>query len=551
MCERPGVMQPKLEAADGVASGSIERRPDAGAVASKSGRGVGRGPVELPLQGGVHSQMSLRINTNVNAMNALRNLEQTSFKVANSIERLSSGLRINRAADDPAGLIISESLRAQIDGLNQAVSNAQDASNLIKTAEGGLQEVNSLLRSIRQLAVHAANTGVNDSTAVQADQTQIKSAIESIDRIASQTQYGNKNLLDGTAGITASVIDTARLNGVNLGATFGGYVAQSGNVTITVNNSATRAQSVGTATYANINSSLSLVGGGTTGAGGTVVVNGQSIVVSGSETVQTLINKINNLASVTGVSADFTAGNGSGAIVLKQQSYGANFSIVQAESARLINGTSGTSVAGLNATVTVQAQTLVNGAVTSTTATFVGGRSSTDSGLRATDTYGNSILLSEQGNTNTSTATNVARVSASNLQFQIGGNGGQYVSASLGNVGATNLGTTAVAGINLSSIDVTTSAGASNALSVIDEAISSISTLRANLGSLQKNTLDVTIRFLGIGVENLSASESQIRDTNVAQEVVALTKNQVLQQAGTSVLAQANASPQSVLSLLR
>src|SRR5678816_1854090 len=116
--------------------------------------------------------MSLRINTNVTALNSLRNLQDVSGQVSNSIQRLSSGLRINNAADDPAGLIISESLRAQIDGLNQAVSNSQDATNLIKTAEGGLTEVNSLLRNVRQLAIHAGNTGVNDQVAVQADQTQ-------------------------------------------------------------------------------------------------------------------------------------------------------------------------------------------------------------------------------------------------------------------------------------------------------------------------------------------------------------------------------------------
>src|SRR5207249_5299802 len=128
--------------------------------------------------------MSLRINTNVTAINALNNLQQTSNAVATSIERLSSGLRINRAEDDPAGLIISEGLRAQIDGLNQAISNSQDAGNVIKTAEGGLSTVNDLLRNIRTLAVHAANTGVNDQVAVQADQTQIASAISSIQRIA-------------------------------------------------------------------------------------------------------------------------------------------------------------------------------------------------------------------------------------------------------------------------------------------------------------------------------------------------------------------------------
>jgi flagellin len=494
--------------------------------------------------------MSLRINTNVTALNALRNLDQTSNAVSTSIERLSSGLRINRASDDPAGLIISEGLRAQIDGLNQAISNAQDANNLIKTAEGGLSEINSLLRSVRQLAVHAANTGVNDVNAVQADQTQIKSAIDSIDRIATQTQFGTKRLLDGTSGISSSVIDTTHVAGVNISGTFGGVALQSGLVSVTVNDAATRAAAAGSATYASVNATLATVNGTTTGAGGTVVVNGQSITLAGSDTVQSLIDKINNLASVTGVSAAFTQGNGSGSVVLTQQTYGSNYQIVEAESSTLIFGAAGTSVAGLNATVTVTAQGLVNGSVSTVTATFVGGRGSTDSGLRVTDTYGNSVLLTEAGN-DTSTSGNVARVTTGSLQFQIGANSGQYVQQTLGNVQTSQLGATTIAGLTLRTIDVTTATGASNTIKIVDEAISQVSNLRAQLGAFQKNTLDSTINFLGVGVENLSASESQIRDTNVAQEVVNMTKNQILQQAGTSVLAQANQAPQQVLTLLR
>src|SRR6476659_1475294 len=271
--------------------------------------------------------MSLRINTNVTALNALRNLEQTSSTVSSSIERLSSGLRINQAADDPAGLIISEGLRAQIDGLNQAISNSQDAGNVIKTAEGALSEINGLLRNVRTLAVHAANTGVNDQVAVQADQTQINSALSSIERIAEQTQFGAKKLLDGTSGTTASVVDTKSVAGASIGSTFGGVSTQSGPVTITVNNAATRATSVGTATYASVNASISTVNGTTIGSGGTIVLNGQSISVSGSDTVQTLINKINGISSTTGVAANFTFGNGSGSVVLTQQNYGGNFNI--------------------------------------------------------------------------------------------------------------------------------------------------------------------------------------------------------------------------------
>jgi flagellin len=494
----------------------------------------------------------LRINTNVTAYNALRNLGQTSAAVSTSIERLSSGLRINRASDDPAGLIISEGLRAQVDGLNQAISNAQDANNVIKTAEGALTEVNSLLRSVRQLAVHAANTGVNDVNAVQADQTQIKSAIESIDRIASQTQFGAKKLLDGTSGISASVIDTSRVGGIYIGGTYGGVATQDGTVAISVNNAATRATATGTATYASVNATIATANGGSSGSGGTIVLNGQSITVSGSDTVQTLIDKINNVAGTTGVSANFSAANGSGTIVLTQRNYGSNFKIVASESASLFTtGASGTNVSGLNATVTVTAWGNVNGAVTTVVSTWSGGRGAGDSGLRVTDTYGNSILLSELGNSTATSNQDVARVTAGALQFQVGANAGQSVSISLGNISTNNLGNTAVTGATLKSVDVTTSTGADNALKILDEAISQVSVLRAQLGAFQKNTLEATTRFLGVGVENLSSSESQIRDTDVAKEVVSLTKNQILQQAGTSALAQANAAPQSVLSLLR
>jgi flagellin len=495
--------------------------------------------------------MSLRINTNVTALNALRNLDQTSSTVSKSIERLSSGLRINNASDDPAGLIISEGLRSQIDGLNQAISNSQDANNLIKTAEGGLTEVNSLLRSIRTLAVHAANTGANDANAAQADQQQIQSAIDTIDRIATQTQFGTKKLLDGTAGVTAAVVDTQNVSGIAIGGNFNSLQTQNGTVSIQVTTAATRAASTGAATYASVNTSLSLVNGGTQGAGGTVVINGQSLSVSGADTVQSLINKINNLAGSTGVSANFTSANGSGSIVLTQQNYGANFKINESESATLINGTSGINTTGVNAVATVTAYASTNGgAAAAQTATFTGGRSSTDSGLRLTDTSGNSILLTEAGNGTTGTIA-VGQITAGNVQFQIGANANQTVSTSLGNIQTNQLGNTSVNGLTLRTLDVTTASGAANALTSVDEAIQQVSKLRASLGSFQKNTLDSTTRALGVGVENLSASESQIRDTNVADEVVKLTKNQILQQAGTSVLAQANQAPQSVLSLLR
>jgi len=492
--------------------------------------------------------MSLRINTNITAMNAMRALTSTSEAFARSIERLSSGMRINRGADDPAGLIISENLRAQMVGMSQAVSNAQDAANLLKTAEGGLDEIHNLLRTMRQLAVHASNTGVNDLTALQADQTQIRSALESLNRIAEQTQFGTKKLLDGTAGISAQVTDTAKLAGIFIGNTFNGVIVQSGAVTITVNTAASRATVAGTATYASVNSSIALVAGGSTGAGGTVVINGQSITVTGNDTVQTLIDRINALTSVTGVSAMFSYANSSGVIYLTQVNYGANFKIEANQSATLLfSGVNASSSTGADAVVTVQVTT--SAGVTS--ATFTGGRASGDSGLKVKDAYGNTLLLTEAGNSTSVSSAKVAVVTAQSLVFQIGANSGQLARVALSDVRASQLGTTAVAGMSLNSIDVTTLDGAQNAIKIIDEAISQVSQLRGSIGAFQKNVLESTIRSLNISRENLAASESAIRDTNVAEEVMNYTKLQILQQAGMSVLAQANMAPQMVLSLLR
>jgi flagellin len=186
-----------------------------------------------------------------------------------------------------------------------------------------------------------------------------------------------------------------------------------------------------------------------------------------------------------------------------------------------------------------------------TSALFTGGVAAGDSGLKVKDAYGNTLLLTEAGNNTGVTNARVAVVSAQSLVFQIGANSGQVARASLSDVRASQLGTTVVAGKNLNTIDVTTLQGAQDAIKIIDEAISQVSQLRGNIGAFQKQVLESTIRSLNISRENLSASESAIRDTNMAEEVMNYTKLQILQQAGMSVLAQANMAPQMVLSLLR
>src|SRR3569832_1050322 len=190
--------------------------------------------------------MSFRINTNVSAMNALRNVTSTGEGLSQSITRLSTGLRINSAADDPAGLIIANSFKAQISGVDQAMKNSQDAINYVKTAEGALDEVSKLLNDARGLAAAAGNNGTQTSSQIQANQSQLNSIVSSVTRIAQTTQYGTKKLLDGSSGVNASVTDGSKITQLSIGGTFGGQaVTANASVVVTVNAASTQASITG------------------------------------------------------------------------------------------------------------------------------------------------------------------------------------------------------------------------------------------------------------------------------------------------------------------
>jgi len=479
--------------------------------------------------------VSFRINNNIEAMNALRNLGRVSFEFGKTVTRLSTGLRIVTGADDPAGLIISENFRAQIAGLDQAIQNNQDAINYAKTAEGALDEVSRLLKDARKLAVAANNTGTLDAAAIQANQNQLRSIIESIDRIAVQTQFGKKKLLDGSAGIVSHVIDATNYAAINIGGTFGGFtVNASGTVTVQVTTAATRATITGSV-------DLSASGLNTIIGAGTFVVNGYTFQTDGTESLQSLLNRFNNSSGQTGVTFNFNGTN----VVMKSNDYGSNATISFTDTAGRLNAAGNATAAGVDAIATVTVTT-TNGA---TSATFTGGRNG-DSGLRLTDTYGNSILLTEAGNV-AGAAAAVGRIEAGSAQFQIGANAGQTVSLSLTNLLSSNLGDDVVSGENLSTIKVTSTQDANNALLVIERAIEQVAELRGNIGNFQRNVLESNLRSLGVARENLTATESSIRDADVASEVTTFTKLQILQQTGLAVLAQANTAPQAVLSLLR
>lgn len=475
--------------------------------------------------------MSFRINNNIAAMGALRNVNNSTDGLNKSINRLSTGLRINSAADDPAGLIASESFRTQISSLDQAVRNNQDAINYTKTAEGALDEVNTLLRDARSLAVSSANSGVLTAEQLRANQDQLASIASSITRIAGQTQFGTKKLLDGSSGVNAQVTDASKIGSVFINGQFG-------NSTIAANSVIT-VDSVTAATRASYSSTGDLTSG--TLAAGAFSVNGTTFSFAAGTSAAEVANAVNAASAQTGVSAVV---NGT-AIDFASTKFGSAAKIDLVDANGVISTAAGTtsSTAGTDASATVS----VGGA---TGVAFTGGLQGED-GLTLSDANGNRIRLTEAGNATTSTAAAVGQVTVGSAQFQIGANKGQTALLSLGNFAASQLGQGAVAGKSLANIDVTSTQGANDAMAVIDAAVSEVSAARGRIGNFQRNILESNVRSLGVAKENLSATESAIRDTDVAAEMSSYTKMQILQQAGLSVLGQANSAPNAVLNLIR
>ncbi len=367
--------------------------------------------------------MGLRINQNIAAYNAHRNLTQTDNNLSKSLERLSSGLRINRAADDAAGLSISEKLRSQVRGLQQASRNAQDGISLIQTAEGALAETHSILQRMRELAVQAANGSLTEEDR-DAIQEEISALISEVTRIADSTSYNNQTLLKGGLGSSVSVTGASLVAASGI-ASIESVGAASGNYNLS---------------YASGTNTLTLTDGTTT----------ESVVITPPT--------------------------------------GFNTSVV--------------TFASLGIKVTV------NGAIDN-----------------------QSIASGSGGFT----------VSSGAMSLHVGANQNQTITVSIGNMSAEGLG--------IDTVDVSTSAGAEAAIATLDGAITTVSTQRSQLGAVQ-NRLEHTIANLGVAQENLAASESRIRDVDMAAEMVSFTRNQIMIQAGTAMLAQANAVPQTVLQLL-
>lgn len=404
--------------------------------------------------------MSLSINTNVAALNAYRNLNSTQNDLGKSLERLSSGLRINRAADDAAGLAISEGLRSQINGTKQAVLNAQNGISVVQTAEGALTETHSILQRMRTLSVQAANDGGLSSSAktnIQDEMGQLKTELT---RISDTTQFNGAKLLDGSyRGVFQVGANTSSQDQivVDLTRTAGMSSEGLGIAGIDVTAAAKGASSATTVNAV----------GGASAAAGTVTVEAKSVAADGTVA---------------------TAG---------------------ADDFEKLNGTISMGTKSLDLASVKYADSTANAATK-----LVELQAALDK------TFGSGALTASGDAT------------------------------ALVVTGATPGSTDSAATVASKSPVFTQASGATEGINLLDKAIADVSSVRSQLGAVQ-NRFDHTINNLNVASENLSASESRIRDTDMANEMVSFTRAQILSQAGTAMLAQAKNLPQSVLQLLQ
>jgi flagellin len=481
--------------------------------------------------------MALVINTNVMSLNAQRNLSTSGSQLATSLQRLSSGLRINSAKDDAAGLAISDRMTTQISGLNQAARNANDGISLAQTTEGALQEVTNNLQRIRELAVQSANATNSTSDRNALDQ-EVQQRIAEIDRIASQTSFNGRKVLDGSFGgatfqVGANVGETISLSLTSsVKATAIGQVATStGSVDLNTLITGGSGGTAGTYTSGAI-TMADMTGGGAqtftiTTSAGTDSVTLNTDYSGDADVSVNMIGDINAALTTSGVTASMGAGN---TLVFTDAVNGGTVAVGGADAAFVTTGgASAPGAADTGGTLTVGA---FNVQVGTATAVNVAGTFNT-----AQD-FADSINSSATGVYASIDSTNHLVLSSGEA-------------LTLSGAGATATGNTsaALAG-SLNAQDVLSVTGANSTIQSIDAALTSVSTLRSTLGAIQ-NRFQSTINSLQGVSENLSASRSRILDTDFAAETAALTRAQILQQAGTAMVAQANQVPQNVLSLLR
>lgn len=494
-----------------------------------------------------------RINTNVTSLLSQRILKQNNSSLNQSLERLSTGLAINRGADDPAGLIASENLRSEKASIEAAIGNAERADQVMNIAEGGLQEVSSLLLEVQSLVGESANDAGLSNEEKEANQLQVDSILQTIDRIASSTSFQGAKLLNGSFDFTVSgqdpTVNDYQVNAAKLSH------GDTRDIEIVVTASAQHASlfvSAG-ATLTNATGTFTFEIAGSKG-------NREFSFASGT-TVASVAETINTFKEVTGVSAAAV----SGGLLVKSTEFGSDefvsFDIINA-GGQLGNVYAMSAGDEDNANLVATATTFAN--VTSPirddgqdVGAIINGVTATSNGRSAriaTDFLDMEIELTEAGSINLATI-DAMTITGGGAKFNLGPNVdiNNQVSIGLGNVASRKLGD-----VNEGYLSQLGSGNTANlvngnletAQKIVNSAISQVSSLRGKIGAFQSNVVGTTMRSLGIALENTSAAESSIRDTDFASETASLTRAQILSQASTNILSMANSQPQSALALL-
>jgi flagellin len=485
--------------------------------------------------------MASVINTNISSLNAQRNLTQSASALSTSLQRLSSGLRINSAKDDAAGMAIAARMTAQINGLNQAARNANDGISLAQTAEGSLNAITDNLQRVRELAVQSANASnsASDRAGIQSEASQL---IAEISRVASSTQFNGVNLLDGSfsnaafqvganANQTISISSIVNAQATSLGANLLSSSGTKMGLVTTAGINAVQANGVvGTTTTF------------TTAQGG----SSSNAVINNSDSAKAIAAAINGAVQSTGVLATATT-----SVSISGLSAGGNITMNLNGTAITANAVGAADLTSLmtainssNGATGVVASFTTAGSTAALTLTAADGRNieiltmvNSNSG---TVNMGGTALTVTAGGANSATATGTVTLSSNKGMIQL--------AAASGTVFANATASSSLSA--LSSLTLSTPTGAQTALAIVDGALDAINGSKADLGAYQ-NRFASAVSNLQTTSENLTASRSRIQDADFAAETAAMTRGQILQQAGTAILAQANSLPNNVLSLLK
>lgn len=573
--------------------------------------------------------MALRINHNIAALNALRNLNETDNALSRSLERLSSGERINRAADSPANMVISEQMRGQIASIGQAIQNSEASISMVQTAEAALNEVSALLISMRQRTIHAANEGANDEKMLAADQAEIENALATVDRIARTSQFGTRILLDGSNGANGVAVGDGlsfvSASPITKSSPADGYL-------IDITRPATRAEKSGQRPItiedlrsndvdALVQSFRIMIAEGGKNISFDMENNEDGNVIRkllaemdrnpgafDTDLVErnirdTIAENLQRKADINGLKLEiFLKNENDPLLVVRHRVFGSKNTffvgattedVLAVEINRFEEATPGRDVEGtVDGKIAVGDGELLMGAEATDTEGLAirfdsvrtvkdrvpkfipdggeiapnpriqelrddikaGFQPVEDARFLTEDEDGEFIVFTWEAPADVSRDTDgFVHITQNSLSFQVGPTRGQQVKISLIDAKTNRLGTGIdnVSGFqSLKEIDVTTPDGAQDALLLIDDAITDISVLRADLGAFQKNTLESNAKSLRIAEENLISAESSIRDADMAKEMSIFTRNQVMMSAGMAMLAQANQTPQTVLTLL-